>query len=108
MQMESWMSEESKTITRSGIIEVAHEETGLPRNDCSDVIEGILQMLTSSLVEGRAVKIASFGTFDTRDKAARMGRNPMTGEEALIPDRRVPSFKASNVLKDRVNEGHAK
>jgi integration host factor subunit alpha len=106
--METLMSDQSKTTTRSDIIEAAHAKTGLSRNDCSDVVESILKVLSKTLVGGKSVKISSFGTFDIREKAERIGRNPKTGEEVPISSRRVLVFKPSNVLKDRVNAGHAK
>jgi integration host factor subunit alpha len=57
------------------------------------------------LVKGENVKISSFGTFAVRDKGARMGRNPKTGEEVPIDPRRVLVFRPSHIMKDRVNNG---
>lgn len=100
------MSDKARTITRSDVIDAAHAKTGLSRNECSTVVEKILDILSDNLVEGNAVKISSFGTFDVRDKAERIGRNPKTGEEVPISPRRVLVFRPSNVLKEKINDGH--
>jgi integration host factor subunit alpha len=93
------------TLTRSDLSEAVHREIGLSRNESSQMVETILERISDALIAGEAVKISSFGTFAVRDKGARMGRNPKTGEEVPIDPRRVLVFRPSHILKDRVNAG---
>ncbi|HET7408881.1 MAG TPA: integration host factor subunit alpha [Paracoccaceae bacterium] len=94
------------TLTRSNLSEAIYREVGLSRNDSSEMVETILARISDALVAGESVKISSFGTFAVRDKGARMGRNPKTGEEVPIDPRRVLVFRPSHILKDRVNAGN--
>ena len=95
-----------KTLTRMDLAEAVHHEVGLSRNDSADMVESVLQHISDALVSGESVKISSFGTFSVRDKAARVGRNPKTGEEVPIHPRRVLTFRSSHLMKDRVAEGN--
>lgn len=95
----------SKTLTRSDLSEAVYREVGLSRTESADLVESILAHLSDALVAGDTVKISSFGTFAVREKGARMGRNPKTGEEVPIEPRRVLVFRPSHILKDRMNEG---
>jgi|SRR6056297_2333655 len=95
------------TATRSDLSEAVYREVGLSRNESSEMVETILEHIASAMARGETVKISSFGTFTVRDKGARMGRNPKTGEEVPIPPRRVPVFRASHIMKDRVNGGRS-
>lgn len=93
------------TVTRSDLSEAVYREIGLSRNESSEMVETILDRIGASLVSGENVKISSFGTFAVREKGARMGRNPKTGEEVPIEPRRVLVFRPSHILKERVNAG---
>ncbi|MDG1972868.1 MAG: integration host factor subunit alpha [Paracoccaceae bacterium] len=95
----------SKTLTRSDLSEAVYREVGLSRTESADLVESILAHLSDALVGGDTVKISSFGTFSVREKSARMGRNPKTGEEVPIEPRRVLVFRPSHILKDKINEG---
>ncbi len=95
----------SKTLTRSDLSEAVYREVGLSRTESADLVESILAHLSDALVGGDTVKISSFGTFSVREKGARMGRNPKTGEEVPIEPRRVLVFRPSHILKDKINEG---
>ena len=95
----------SKTLTRSDLSEAVYREVGLSRTESADLVESILAHLSDALAEGDTVKISSFGTFSVREKGARMGRNPKTGEEVPIEPRRVLVFRPSHILKDKINEG---
>ncbi len=95
------------TLTRSDLSEAVYREIGLSRNESAKMVETVLARISTSLVKGEDVKISSFGTFAVRDKGARMGRNPKTGEEAPIAPRRVLVFRASHIMKNRVNSGGA-
>lgn len=92
-----------KTINRSHLIEAVSQEIGLSWTESARLVESVLREIASGLAEGAPVKIASFGSFSVRHKAGRMGRNPKTGEEVPISPRRVVVFRASGVLKERIN-----
>ncbi|PWJ19093.1 integration host factor subunit alpha [Jannaschia seohaensis] len=95
-----------KTMTRMDLSEAVFREVGLSRNESATLVASVLQHVSDALVAGEQVKISGFGTFSTRDKSARVGRNPKTGEEAPIPPRRVLTFRPSHLMKDRVVEGN--
>lgn len=95
-----------KTLTRMDLADAVHEEVGLSRNESADLVESVLTHVSDALAGGDSVKISSFGTFSIRDKAARIGRNPKTGEEVPITPRRVLSFRPSHLMKDRVAAGN--
>lgn len=97
-----------KTLTRMDLSEAVFREVGLSRNESAELVESILKHMSDALVAGEQVKISSFGTFSVREKAARMGRNPKTGEEVPIQPRRVLSFRPSHLMKDRVAAGNRK
>ncbi|MGC6511586.1 MAG: integration host factor subunit alpha [Parvibaculales bacterium] len=93
----------NKTLTRANLCEAIYNEIGLSRLESSDIVEAVLDEISDALVDGDDVKLSSFGTFSVRHKNGRIGRNPKTGEEVPITPRRVLSFRASHVLKDRIN-----
>lgn len=95
----------SKTLTRADLGEAVYRAVGLSRNESADFVENILRHISDSLVAGETVKISSFGTFAVREKGARIGRNPKTGEEVPIEPRRVLVFRPSHILKDKINAG---
>ncbi|GGL74461.1 integration host factor subunit alpha [Wenxinia marina] len=95
-----------KTLTRMDLSEAVHLAVGLSRNESADLVESVLQHVSDALVRGEQVKISSFGTFSVREKAARVGRNPKTGEEVPIHPRRVLTFRSSHLMKDRVAAGN--
>ncbi|MBU2360505.1 integration host factor subunit alpha [Loktanella sp. M215] len=95
-----------KTLTRMDLSDAVHTQVGLSRNESAELVESVLQHMSDALVEGEQVKISSFGTFSTRDKAARVGRNPKTGEEVPIHPRRVLTFRPSHLMKDKVAAGN--
>lgn len=91
------------TVTRAQLGEAVYQEVGLSRNESGDLVEAVLKEVSDALVRGESVKISSFGSFSVRSKGQRVGRNPKTGEEVLILPRRVLVFRASHVLKSRIN-----
>ncbi len=93
----------NKTLTRVDLANAVVREVGLSRQDSAEFVDTILSKVTDALVRGESVKLSSFGAFHVRDKNQRMGRNPKTGQEVPISARRVVVFKASQVLKDRVD-----
>ena len=92
-----------KTTTRSTLSEAVFKNVGLSRNESSALVDSVFNEILKSLIDGDDVKISSFGTFVVRNKKERIGRNPKTGEEVPITARSVVTFRASNVLKSRVN-----
>ena len=99
------MTVSDKTLTRMDLSEAIFREVGLSRNDSSQLVESVLQHMSDALVAGEQVKISSFGTFSVREKSARVGRNPKTGEEVPINPRRVLTFRPSHLMKERVASG---
>ncbi|ODU84531.1 MAG: integration host factor subunit alpha [Novosphingobium sp. SCN 63-17] len=89
-------------MTRADLAEAINRKLGLSRADSLNMVESILDLVSDSLAEGENVKISGFGTFLLRDKSERVGRNPKTGVEVPITPRRVLTFRASQMLKDRV------
>lgn len=92
------------TLTRADLAESINRRVGLSRADSLEMVESILQHMCGALADGQNVKISGFGTFLLRDKAERVGRNPKTGIEVPITPRRVLSFRASQMLKDRIGQ----
>jgi len=96
---------EAGTLTRADLAEVLHREVGLSRADSANLVEQILRHLCESLAKGENVKISGFGSFVLRDKGERIGRNPKTGVEVPIAPRRVLTFRASQMMRDRIVDG---
>ncbi len=94
-----------KTLTRMDLSEAVFREVGLSRNESSQLVESVLLHMSNALAAGEQVKISSFGTFSVRDKSARVGRNPKTGDEVPISPRRVLTFRPSHLMRDRVAAG---
>ena len=95
-----------KTLTRMDLSEAVFREVGLSRNESAQLVESVRGHLSDALARGESVKISSFGTFNVREKAARVGRNPKTGEEVPIHPRRVLTFRPSHLMKERVAQGN--
>ena len=92
------------TLTRADLAEALHHQVGLSRADSSRLVEQILSHMCGSLAKGDNVKISGFGTFVLRDKGERVGRDPKTGIEVPIAPRRVLTFRASQMMRDRIVE----
>ena len=96
-----------RTVTRAHLSEAVYQEVGLSRNESAELVETVLREISDTLTKGEPVKISSFGSFSVRQKGQRIGRNPKTGQEVPILPRRVLVFRASNVLKTRINSAHS-
>ncbi len=94
---------DTSTLTRAELAEQVHNNIGLSRADAAMFVERILHHLCEALSNGSNVKISGFGTFVLRDKGSRVGRNPKTGVEVPIAPRRVLTFRASQIMRDRIN-----
>lgn len=95
-----------KTVTRADLAEAVYRKVGLSRTESSQLVEMVLEEICEAIVRGETVKLSSFATFQVRSKNERVGRNPKTGQEVPILPRRVMTFKASNVLKQRILRSH--
>jgi integration host factor subunit alpha len=93
----------TKTLTRADLSEAVYKQIGLSRSESSALVELMLNEISAAVQRGENVKLSSFGSFIVRSKGERIGRNPKTGIEVPITPRRVMVFKASNVLKARIN-----
>ena len=91
-----------KTVTRADLAESVFRKVGLSRTESAELVETVC----NAIVRGETVKLSSFATFQVRSKNERIGRNPKTGEEVPISPRKVMTFKASNVLKQRILKAH--
>ena len=89
-------------MNKTDLIAVASEQTGLSKKDTERVVNAALDAITAELSKGERVQLSGFGIFETKDREARIGRNPHTKETIEIPATRVPGFKASKALKDSV------
>ena len=93
-----------RTRTRADLVGAVVAETDLPKAEASNLVESVLESVAQALEDGETVKISAFGTFQTRAKRERIGRNPKTGIEVPITPRRVTTFRPSHILKDKINE----
>ena len=91
-----------RTVTRAELYDAAYQTVGVSRREAGALVELLLAEIVNGLARGETVKVASFGTFTTRRKAGRVGRNPKTGEAAPIAPRTVVVFRPSQVLKGRI------
>lgn len=91
------------TLTKSNIVDTVYSRTDLTKKDASNYVNEVLELMKETLEGGEEIKVSGFGKFEVRHKDERMGRNPRTGDEILIPERKVLRFKVSQVLKDELN-----
>ncbi len=92
------------TLTRADLAETINRKMGFSRSESLQLVEAILRHMCESLSSGENVKISGFGSFVLRDKTERVGRNPKTGVEVPITPRRVLTFRASQMMKERIQE----
>ena len=92
-------------LTRADLAAALHAKIGLSRAESSKLVEGVLRHMCESLSNGQNVKISGFGSFILRDKGERIGRNPKTGVEVPIAPRRVLTFRASQIMRERIARG---
>lgn len=91
-------------MTKADIAEKIHTSTGLSKKDSAAMMEAVFAIMKESLEAGEIIKISGFGVFEPKQKNARRGRNPQTGEAITIEARKVLSFKPSSVLRDAINK----
>ena len=95
-------------MKKSDLVDAISERAGVPKAQAQNIIEDVFELIADALSKGEKIDLRGFGTFSTRDSAARTGRNPQTGEAIQIPARRVPGFKPGKELRDRVNDAAKK
>ena len=91
-------------MNKTELIAAVAEKTGLTKKDAERVVNATVETITESLVKGDKVQVSGFGIFDVKNREARTGRNPRTGETMEIAATNIPSFKAYNALKDKVGK----
>ena len=92
-------------MKKSELVELVAEKAGLTKADATRAIDATFATITEALVKGDKVPFVGFGTFETIERKARIGRNPKTNEEIQIPECKAPKFKAGKSLKDAIKEG---
>ncbi len=93
-----------RTITRADLSEAVYSTVGLSRSESGDLVEAVLDEMSDAILREGALKVSSFGSFAVRSKKERVGRNPKTGVEVPITPRKVLVFRASHILKKRMNK----
>ena len=91
-------------MTKAEIVELIYERVGFSKKESAELVETVFDSIKEALVSGEKVKFSGFGNFLVREKNARKGRNPQTGEEIQLEARRVLTFKPSLVLKNELNQ----
>ena len=89
-------------MNKTELIAAVAEQSGLSKKDATAAVAAVFEEITNALVKGDKVQLIGFGNFEVRERAARTGRNPLTGEELNIAASKVPAFKAGKALKDAV------
>jgi integration host factor subunit beta len=95
------------TLTKADLIEEILRVTELPRRESETIVETIFDSIIQSLQKGEKIEIRGFGSFRTRQRRGRVGRNPKTGAKVEVPAKKIPFFKPSKELKDFVNSAEA-
>ena len=91
-------------LTKADLVDSIHEKIGFSKKEAADIVELIFDTIKGALTDGDKIKISGFGNFVVREKRARTGRNPQTGQAIEISARRVLTFKPSQVLRTDVND----
>ncbi|MDT3426826.1 DNA-binding protein HU-beta [Paenibacillus forsythiae] len=89
-------------MNKSDLINQVTEATELPKKDVTKAVDAVFEAITEALQSGDKVQLVGFGNFEVRERSARKGRNPQTGEEIEIPSSKVPAFKPGKALKDGI------
>ena len=92
------------TLTKANIVDSIHNELGFPKNRSAELIEILLEQIKNTLESGEDVLISGFGKFCVKEKKARRGRNPATGDDMMLDQRRVVTFRCSHLLREKIND----
>ncbi len=91
------------TLTKAQMIDSIYKQVDLPKARSTQVVESLLEIIKKTLEDGEDVLITGFGKFSVKDKRRRRGRNPHTGEDLMLAERKVVTFRCSGRLRDRIN-----
>jgi integration host factor subunit alpha len=91
------------TLTKAKIVDAIHNELGFPKNRSAELIEILLEQIKHNLEKGEDVLISGFGKFCVKRKKERRGRNPATGDDMMLTQRRVVTFRCSHLLREKIN-----
>ena len=91
-------------MNKTELIAAAAERSGMTKKDAEQVIGAAFDVIVAQLQKGEKVQISGFGTFEVKERKERVGRNPLTGEAVQIPASKVPAFKVSSTLKEKISE----
>jgi len=91
------------TLTKANIVDAIHDEFGFPKNRSAELVEILLEEIKNTLEKGEDVLISGFGKFCVKEKKARRGRNPATGDDMTLAQRRVVTFRCSHLLREKIN-----
>ncbi|OTQ84295.1 DNA-binding protein [Bacillus subtilis subsp. subtilis] len=89
-------------MNKTEFVGAVADELGVTKKEAAPNVDGVFKVLSETLAKGESIKIPGVGTFEVRERAARKGRNPQSGEEIDIPATKAPAFKAAKALKDAV------
>jgi len=89
-------------MTKMELVEAVAKTAGVTKTESQRVVDAVIESISKALERGEKVTVTGFGTFEVRQRAARMGRNPQTGETIQIPAQRTPAFRSGKSLKDAV------
>ncbi|RAP28850.1 hypothetical protein C2W64_04436 [Brevibacillus laterosporus] len=102
MMSSSFLKKRGKKMNKTELIAKVAETAELTKKDAGQVVDAVFEAITGALKDGEKVQLMGFGTFEVRERAARKGRNPQSGEEIEIPASKLPAFKAGKELKEAV------
>ena len=91
------------TLTKAMIVDAIHEQLGYPKNKSAEMLETLLELIKGNLEKGEDVLISGFGKFCVKSKNQRRGRNPATGADMILDQRRVVTFRCSHLLREKIN-----
>ena len=91
------------TLTKANIVDAIHNDLGFPKNRSAELIEILLEQIKSTLEKGEDVLISGFGKFCVKTKKERRGRNPATGDDMMLTERQVVTFRCSHLLREKIN-----
>ncbi len=91
------------TLTKANIVDAIHNELGFPKNRSAELIEILLEQIKSTLEKGEDVLISGFGKFCVKNKKERRGRNPATGDDMMLSQRQVVTFRCSHLLREKIS-----
>ncbi|MGD2099376.1 MAG: integration host factor subunit alpha [Desulfobacterales bacterium] len=94
------------TLTKAMIVDAIHEQLGYPKNKSAEMLETLLELIKTNLEKGEDVLISGFGKFCVKAKNQRRGRNPATGEDMILDQRRVVTFRCSHLLREKINSSY--